>query len=47
MWFGDKVMVNGAVWPFFEVRQGKYREHGRHHEGEEIPMRPPDHRVKC
>ena len=25
MWFGDKVMVNGKVWPFFNVRQGKYR----------------------
>jgi len=25
MWFGDKVMVNGGVWPYFEVKQGKYR----------------------
>jgi spore coat protein A len=25
MWFGDKVMVNGKVWPFFDVKQGKYR----------------------
>ena len=25
MWFGDKVMVNGAVWPFLDVKQGKYR----------------------
>jgi len=24
-WFGDKVMVNGKVWPFFEVKRGKYR----------------------
>jgi spore coat protein A len=23
--FGDKVMVNGKVWPFVEVKQGKYR----------------------
>jgi len=23
--FGDKVMVNGAVWPFLDVDQGKYR----------------------
>ena len=25
IWFGDKIIVNGAVWPFFEVEQGKYR----------------------
>jgi spore coat protein A len=23
--FGDKILVNGKVWPFFEVKQGKYR----------------------
>jgi len=23
-WFGDKVMVNGAVWPYLDVKQGKY-----------------------
>ena len=23
--FGDKILVNGKVWPYFEVRQGKYR----------------------
>jgi spore coat protein A len=25
MFFGDKVLVNGKVWPFLEVKQGKYR----------------------
>jgi spore coat protein A len=25
MFFGDKILVNGKVWPFLEVRQGKYR----------------------
>jgi cysteine-rich repeat protein len=25
MWFGDKIIVNGAVWPYLEVKQGKYR----------------------
>ncbi len=25
VWFGDKVMVNGKVWPYLEVKQGKYR----------------------
>ncbi len=25
MFFGDKIMVNGKVWPKLEVRQGKYR----------------------
>ena len=25
VWFGDKVMVNGKVWPFLNVKQGKYR----------------------
>ena len=25
MFFGDKVMVNGKVWPFLTVKQGKYR----------------------
>ncbi|MHC5016837.1 MAG: multicopper oxidase domain-containing protein [Planctomycetota bacterium] len=25
MFFGDKVMVNGKVWPFLNVDQGKYR----------------------
>jgi spore coat protein A len=24
-WFGDKVMVNGKVWPVLNVNQGKYR----------------------
>lgn len=23
--FGDKILVNGRVWPFFNVQQGKYR----------------------
>ncbi len=23
--FGDKVMVNGKVWPYLDVKQGKYR----------------------
>jgi spore coat protein A len=23
-WFGDKVMVNGTVWPYLDVKQGKY-----------------------
>lgn len=23
--FGDHILVNGKVWPYFEVRQGKYR----------------------
>ena len=25
MYFGDKIMVNGKVWPFLNVKQGKYR----------------------
>jgi len=25
MFFGDKVMVNGKVWPYFDVKKGKYR----------------------
>ena len=25
MWFGDKVMVNGKVWPYHDVDRGKYR----------------------
>jgi spore coat protein A len=25
MFFGDKVMVNGKVWPYLDVKQGKYR----------------------
>jgi spore coat protein A len=25
MWFGDKIIVNGKVWPFFNVKKGKYR----------------------
>jgi len=25
MFFGDKVMVNGKVWPYLDVDQGKYR----------------------
>ena len=25
MWFGDKIIVNGAVWPYLDVKQGKYR----------------------
>jgi spore coat protein A len=25
MFFGDKVLVNGKVWPFLDVKQGKYR----------------------
>jgi len=25
MFFGDKVLVNGGVWPYLDVRQGKYR----------------------
>ncbi len=24
-WFGDKVMVNGKVWPYLDVARGKYR----------------------
>src|SRR4030095_6518910 len=24
-WFGDKVMVNGKIWPYFNVKRGKYR----------------------
>jgi spore coat protein A len=24
-WFGDKVMVNGKIWPYFDVKKGKYR----------------------
>ncbi len=24
-WFGDKVMVNGKVWPYLNVKRGKYR----------------------
>lgn len=24
-WFGDKVMVNGKIWPYLDVRRGKYR----------------------
>jgi spore coat protein A len=23
--FGDKIMVNGKVWPYFDVKKGKYR----------------------
>jgi spore coat protein A len=23
--FGDKILVNGKVWPYFEVKKGKYR----------------------
>ena len=23
--FGDKIMVNGKVWPYLDVKQGKYR----------------------
>ena len=25
MWFGDKIIVNGKVWPYLNVKQGKYR----------------------
>jgi spore coat protein A len=25
MFFGDKVMVNGKVWPYLDVKKGKYR----------------------
>ncbi len=25
MWFGNKIIVNGAVWPYLDVKQGKYR----------------------
>jgi len=25
MFFGDKIMVNGKVWPYLDVKQGKYR----------------------
>ena len=25
MFFGDKVLVNGKVWPFLDVKRGKYR----------------------
>ncbi|HET9233640.1 MAG TPA: DNRLRE domain-containing protein, partial [Candidatus Eisenbacteria bacterium] len=25
--FGDKILVNGKVWPYLNVRQGKYRFH--------------------
>ncbi|NIL99782.1 MAG: multicopper oxidase domain-containing protein [Acidobacteria bacterium] len=25
MWFGDKIIVNGTVWPYLDVKQGKYR----------------------
>jgi spore coat protein A len=25
MWFGDKIIVNGGVWPYLDVKQGKYR----------------------
>jgi spore coat protein A len=25
MFFGDKVLVNGKVWPYLDVKQGKYR----------------------
>jgi spore coat protein A len=25
MFFGDKVMVNGKVWPYLDVKRGKYR----------------------
>jgi len=24
-WFGDKVMVNGKIWPYFDVKKGKYK----------------------
>jgi spore coat protein A len=24
-WFGDKVLVNGKVWPYLDVKRGKYR----------------------
>jgi spore coat protein A len=24
-WFGDKIMVNGKVWPYLDVNKGKYR----------------------
>jgi FtsP/CotA-like multicopper oxidase with cupredoxin domain len=24
-WFGDKALVNGKVWPYFNVNRGKYR----------------------
>ncbi|HEV8337190.1 MAG TPA: multicopper oxidase domain-containing protein [Candidatus Polarisedimenticolia bacterium] len=24
-WFGDKVMVNGKIWPYLSVKKGKYR----------------------
>ncbi len=24
-WLGDKVLVNGKVWPYLQVKQGKYR----------------------
>jgi spore coat protein A len=24
-WFGDKAMVNGKVWPYLDVKKGKYR----------------------
>lgn len=24
-WFGDKVMVNGKIWPYLDVKRGKYR----------------------
>ncbi len=25
MYFGDKILVNGKVWPYLEVKRGKYR----------------------
>ncbi|MHC4947443.1 MAG: multicopper oxidase family protein, partial [Planctomycetota bacterium] len=27
MWYGDKILVNGKVWPFLQVKRGKYRFH--------------------
>jgi spore coat protein A len=26
-WFGDKILVNGKVWPYLNVKKGKYRFH--------------------
>ncbi len=44
-WFGDKVMVNGKVWPYLSVRRGKYRFRLLNGSGSRVytlSLRPPD-----
>jgi spore coat protein A len=43
-WFGDKVMVNGKVWPYLDVKRGKYRFRVLNGSGSRVytlTLRPP------